>query len=427
MNNLVTIDQDLYFDNIAFIFRNGVWKIYQDNIVKKEEFRYILRIDESNRFFIAKNANDSGFSLLDYEYTLYCYKYRAIKYYRIDRILVQMDYGRWYFISLQNSEMNYRQISDDFDDIIEREDGLFEVKKNNLWGVIDLDCRVIVPISYLLPFSSSKLDSLSFWNLYGLRTPNGTKNGLLGLYRYNNGLIKNLIPPIYTDIFVPYRRTNQYYSTVDRLMRKRQPCGFIFGIRCDDCSLTCPDPEDGGMIATERGFIDLYNWNGEKLFCHYLCYDITYDGKYLFAGRNGEIIWDGYDDPTSFDSFEGVFDMINNEGEIIVKDINRYYYCEASTSEGHNISLLNINIGAYDIWIILKEDNTIIKSGLAPLHISYPINADGSFLKKLQQYAIEFERKELIAYFKGFGFTPEDISFELERIDRNEQTFCNED
>ena len=405
MDRLVKLEHDFVINNCVFKVKNGIWRIYKDHEELEDEYESIEGIGNCKRFFIIKAINKEYSNLLDCSrLRTRISSYKIIKFYREDRILVENQDFKRGFITLQiclNSMLDSESeiIPCVFDAIMERDDGLFDVRRNNSWGLMDLEGRIKAPISFNHPIRKD------FKTFSGLLIEEATESGdsnfsyklnykSLGVYKYDNGQVFNLVPPLYSHIWIPRRRSiGKRMSNGEYVRRAMSNCGFVF---CGVGNYVhAPLDDEEGYYASEDGFIDCYTFSGEKLSSRYQYYEITYDGNYIFAGRDGNFCWEVDEDCLLyFSSFSGVYDMINNEGNIIFKDIIRFYYTTLDKNNNHFIALLKIAIETEIIWVLLEDGNKIIKSGLRPLRIS-PSIMDQKNSKLILPYAIEFRKKDL--------------------------------
>lgn len=404
MDRLIKLEHSFEINSFVFKVKNGIWSIYKDNEKLEDEYESIKGIGNCKRFFILKSINKEYSNLLDCDrWRCFISSYKIIKFYREDRILVENQDFKRGFITLQSClnsmvESESEIIPCVFDAIIEREDGLFDIKRKNSWGLMDIDGRIKAPISFCHPIRED------FKTFSGLLVEEASESGdanfcfepnhkYLGVYKFEKGRVFNLVPPLYSQIWIPRRRTGRRISRGDSSVREMRDCGFIF---CGNgYDLHGPLDDEEGYYSSEDGYIDCYTFSGEKLSSQYLYYEITDDGNYVFAGRDGGLYWDVDEDGlTRFSSFSGVYDMINNEGNIIFKDIIRFYYITLDKNNNHFIALLKIAIETEIIWVLLEDGNKIIKSGLRPLRIS-PSIMDQKNSKLILPYAIEFRKKDL--------------------------------
>ena len=390
MKNINCVNQDIIIHDIAFRNKDGKWKVFEEEEERPEEFESVFEVDKSHRFFILKLADKNELLLIDCNrrWNRFGSIYKSITFYREDRVLVEDTESRWGFISTQIEFGPEKIIPCIFDAIKEREDGLFDIQKKGAWGIIDLDGRFLVPMSFKRPirkdflsYSGIEVEETSGYSFSDFRSYQGLK----GLYRYDKGHIENIIPPFYSDIFIPKRECDGFIRTKNGgFIRKQRICDFIFcafGTEVEHPDY--PDFNDDRFFACRDGFIDCYTLGGKKLSGKYQCYYLTEDGNFVFAGKNGELEW--YTDDCGFsrlESFSGSYDLIDSEGNIQIEGIPDFCYCE------ENIMLLNFKFLFHDFWIILTNGNQIIKAGCKPKKIKFPFDRV-KHRKKLSPYQID--------------------------------------
>lgn len=396
MCELTIIDQDITINDITFRNENGKWRVYVERKEQKEVYESIYNVNKSNRFFILKLAEQNYYQIIDCNnrWNSLSSIYKSITFFREDRILVENEESKWGFMSMQSYWGAEYVMPCIFDFIQEREDGLFDIQKLGAWGVIDLDGRILVPISFkrtirkdFLSYSGFSIEEASdysgnfeFYSMHGLN----------GLYRFEKGHVENVIPPFYTNIYTP-KRDYGYY--------KQKICDFIF------CSIGVdvinPSYDEEGLYACRDGFIDCYTLRGKKLSAKYKCYYLTREGDFVFAGRDGKLDWIDTDEGKSdLKSFFGYYDMINGEGNICIEGIGDFYDC------GDNIILLNFE-SLKDFWVIMADKNKLIKVGHASYILDFPISfTERQFRKKVSQYRIDLYN-DLEQTLIEYGFTPQ--------------------
>lgn len=383
MKNINSIYQDIIIHDIAYRNKDGKWKVFVREEERPEEYESVYEVDESHRFYILKYAGKDEFVLMDCHrrWNYFSSIYKSITFYREDRVLVEDTESKWGFISMQTEFRPVITIIPCiFDAIKEREDGLFDIQKQGAWGIINLDGRILVPISFKRPIrkdflshtgieveETSEFSLSDFWSFHGLK----------GLYQYDKGHIENLIPPFYSEIFIPQRFIRTRNGS---FIRKQRICDFIFCAIGTD--VEHPDYDEEGYYACRDGFMDCYTLSGKKLSAQHQCYYLTEDGHNVFAGKNGVLEWCTDDIGHSrLKSFSGSFDMIDSEGNIQIEGIDDFFCIE-------NIMLLNFKPLIHSRWIVLMNKNQIIKAGYKSKKIKFPFDCVKHW-KKLSPYSID--------------------------------------
>lgn len=205
----------------------------------------------------------------------------------LNRILA-VDNGKFGFINAKGCEV----IPFQYDEVQRRSDGLFDVRIENAWGVLDMESgREIVNVKY------SKQIPLEFENEI-------VKNAATGRYGILSKDGSEKVPSIYEHLkvdddvlFFGYAGWSSEYTS-----------NFF----------------DSELNEAIWGVID--KTGREVIPALYDCFIIQ--GDFLIAGRDGEMIGSGYsDDENSYYSdYDGIYDLYTKSGELILGGFSEFYY-----------------------------------------------------------------------------------------------------
>jgi len=183
-----------------------------------------------------------------------------------------------------------------YDEIIDREDGNYNVRINNRWGILSIDGREITHIKYSSPLPKYLDKAIIVKDAesecFGLVASNGVE----------------LIPTIY----------EQLQGSEDENL-------FYFG---------CGGFEDEDHPTFFSGDINGAIWgvvsrNGSRIIdAKYLNYKIK--SNYIVAGRDGHYFPDDDNDDYNWygSNFDGVYDLYNKEGELLIGGFREFEYDE---------------------------------------------------------------------------------------------------
>ena len=239
------------------------------------------------------------------------------------------------------SSQGYITIPFQYDEISIRKDGLFNVRINESWGIIDILGKEIVSIKYCDPIPD-KLDNTivqnSYTGRYGMLSKNGSEK----------------IPSIYEHLFVEndliyfgynghnYRNGGNFFSNIDDV---------IWGVMNNNGEVIIDPKYDCYKI--QDGFI-LAGRDGHMLHHDGTSYGSDYSGDYDLYTPNGELIFGGFK--------EFIYDTLN---EIYVFFLGgNWRYHTSYYDEWNNITIrdyiFNRGIG---LWLFLDKDfKSIIKN-----------------------------------------------------------------
>lgn len=221
----------------------------------------------------------SYFSNLDRQCVLFDSNY--------NRILASKN-GKYGFVSSKG----YIAIPFQYDSILIREDGLFDVRVNKSWGVIDISGKEIVGIKYSeaipLKYNNVIVKNVAT-NRYGILAEDGTEK-VPSIYGHL--MIKNdLIFFGYNGIEGKY--TNNFFSSVN---------GAIWGV----------------MDKTGKVIID----------ASYDCFKIQ--NEYILAGRNGHILYEDHNGTDYGYYYSGVYDIYTHSGVFLFGGCTEFIYDNAN-------------------------------------------------------------------------------------------------
>ena len=200
--------------------------------------------------------------------------------YNFDRILASRK-GKYGFISTKG----YETIPFIFDIVEKREDGYFDVKIKNAWGVIDISGREIVGIKYssqLPPIFSNVIVHNVITNRYGVLSQDGSEK----------------IPSIYKHLMIE---------------------NGLFFFAFNGYKSTSGNPFSNDVNAT-WGVMD---FTGKVIIPpNYDCY--KFQDSFLLAGRDGKMLnlgqcHMGY-------GYDGVYDLYTLTGELIFGGFSEFFY-----------------------------------------------------------------------------------------------------
>lgn len=200
--------------------------------------------------------------------------------------------GKFGFINTQGQKV----IPFKYDEIVLREDGQYNVRINNRWGILSADGREITHIKYVspipCPFAEEVIVIDAESECFGLLHPNGTES----------------MPTVYEHLF----------SCEDDGL-------FYFG---------CGGFEDEDHPTFFSGYINGALWgvvsrNGKRIIdAKYLNYKIL--SGYIVAGRDGGYFpdTDNRDYAWYGSNFDGVYDLYNKAGELLIGGFREFEYDE---------------------------------------------------------------------------------------------------
>lgn len=252
--------------------------------------------------------------------------------------------GKFGFINSQGQKV----IPFKYDEIVAREDGCYNARINNRWGILSTDGHEIPPIKYSsplpCPFDKEIIVKDAESKCFGLIDPKGLE----------------LIPTVY-----------------EHLLGSEDDGLFYFGRG---------GFEDEDHPTFFSGDINGANWgvvsrNGKIIIdAKYINYKVQ--SGFIVAGRNGGYFPDTDDSDYAWygSNFDGVYDLYNKDGELLIGGFSEFEYDERNGififffgGEWKEYSAFdddwnNIHITGYrfergiDLWLILDKDlKTIIR------------------------------------------------------------------
>lgn len=242
-------------------------KNYKDEIV--EEYTIVDRKGESFKEM-------SHFSYLDKQ----CIIFNS----NFDRILASRK-NKFGFISADG----YVAIPYQYDEILLREDGNFDVRINKAWGIIDISGKEIAGIKYSerLPKSlSNKIVQNVFTNRYGVLSSDGTE----------------LAPSIYEHIQI---KDGLIFFGYNGFEYNRGRGNFFSKV--DHATWGCIN-QKGEVIINPK----------------YDCFKIQHG--FLLGGRDGSMLY--HHDSDFGSDYSGVFDLYTQKGELLFGGITEFDYNE---------------------------------------------------------------------------------------------------
>ena len=252
--------------------------------------------------------------------------------------------GKFGFINSQGQKV----IPFKYDEITQREDGMFDVRIGDRWGILTIDGFEVVRIKYSssLPkqFDKEIIVKDAESECYGLIAPDGTE----------------LIPTIYEHLLGSEDDELYYFG-----------CG---GFEDEDHPTFFSGEINGALWG-------VVNCSGKRIIdAKYLNFKIQ--SGFIIAGRDGHYFPDDDNDDYSWygSNFSGVYDLYNKEGELLIGGFREFEYDERNGififffgGEWKEYSAFdddwnNIHITGYrfergiDLWLILdKELKTILR------------------------------------------------------------------
>ena len=252
--------------------------------------------------------------------------------------------GKLGFVNLQGQKV----IPFKYDEIVAREDGRFDVRISDRWGILTVDGFEDVRIKYSSPlppqFDKEIIVKDAESECFGLLAPDGSE----------------MIPTIY-----------------EHLLGSEDNGLFYFG---------CGGFEDEGHPTFFSGEINGALWgvvtcNGKRVIdAKYLNFKIQ--SGFIVAGRDGHYFPDDDNDDYNWygSNFSGVYDLYNKEGELLIGGFREFEYDERNGvfifffgGEWKEYSAFdddwnNIHITGYrfergiDLWLILDKNlKTILR------------------------------------------------------------------
>ncbi len=235
-----------------------------------------------------------------------------------------------------------------YDEITIREDGRFNVRINNRWGLLSLDGREIVPLKYSSPVSSpfdkEILVKDAESDCFGLVNPDGAE----------------LIPSIYEHLLSSEDK-DLYYFGYGGYVDEDHPNFFSGDI----------NGAKWGVISSNGKIIIDAKYRNFKL-----------QSGFIVAGRDGHYFPDDDNDDSNWfgSNFDGVYDLYNKDGELLIGGFREFEYEEKNEififffgGEWKEYTVYdddwnNIHITGYrfekgkDLWLILDKDfKTILR------------------------------------------------------------------
>lgn len=252
--------------------------------------------------------------------------------------------GKFGFINSQGQKV----IPFKYDEITAREDGRFDVRLNNRWGILTIDGFEIVRIKYSSPlpkqFDKEIIVKDAESECFGLLAPDGSE----------------IIPTVYEHILGSEDDELYYFG-----------CG---GFEDEDH----PTFFSGDINGALWGVV---NRSGKRLIdAKYL--NLKIQSGYIVAGRDGHYFPDDDNDDYNWygSNFNGVYDLYNKDGELLIGGFREFEYDEKNRvfifffgGEWKEYSAFdddwnNIHITGYkfergiDLWLILDKDfKTILR------------------------------------------------------------------
>lgn len=252
--------------------------------------------------------------------------------------------GKFGFINLQGQKI----IPFKYDEVVAREDGNYNARINNRWGVLSIDGRETTHIKYSSPLPCPFDKELIVKD---------AESECLGLID-SKGL--ELIPAVY-----------------DHLLSSEDDGLFYFG-RGGFKDENHPTFFSGDITGANWGVVSR---NGKIIIdAKYDNYKVQSD--FIVAGRNGGYFPDTDDSDYAWygSNFDGVYDLYNKDGELLIGGFSEFEYDERNGififffgGEWKKYSAYddiwnNIHITGYkfergiDLWLILDKDfKTIIR------------------------------------------------------------------
>ena len=259
------------------------------------------------------------------------------------RFLTSID-GKFGFINSQGQKV----IPFKYDEIIAREDGRFDVRINNRWGILTIDGFEVVRIKYSSPlpkhFDKEIVVKDAESECYGLLSPDGAE----------------MIPTVYEHLLGSEDDEFYYFG-----------CG---GFEDEDH----PTIFSGGINGALWGAV---SGRGKRIIdAKYLNYKMQ--SGYIVAGRDGGYFPDTDDCDYAWygSNFDGVYDLYSKDGELLIGGFREFEYDERNglfifffggdwkEYSAFDDDWNNIHINGYrfergiDLWLILDKDlKTILR------------------------------------------------------------------
>ena len=346
----------LYKDNLCGVRSIDVsvssytGEIFEVNIpCKYLEIEFIN--EKENEYYSVKSSHESSSGTFD-KYSIVTYNnenitdfgypfsfsshFQMIDY---DHLLTTVD-NKYGCISLRGHD--YVSIPFKYDEIIKREDDLFDVRINNAWGIIELSGVEIIPIRYNNPIPSKICNAIVIDAI-------SMKAGVLN----SNGTEK--IPCIY-DHIVP-------------LISEDFPEGELYavgygGYQGKDWHEFCGKIENANWQLVNKDNRVLVNYGRYDTFWlkedYIICgrngffYKTTYYGKYDLYDKEGVLLIGGF---TTF--------IYNKDNALFLLEFGKEFDVEYDTYyteyTRHPLEMLTINDKS-SCWLVLDKDlNSIIK------------------------------------------------------------------
>lgn len=259
------------------------------------------------------------------------------------RFLTSID-GKFGFINSQGQKV----IPFKYDEIIAREDGRFDVRINNRWGILTIDGFEVVRIKYSSPlpkhFDKEIVVKDAESECYGLLSPDGAE----------------MIPTVYEHLLGSEDDEFYYFG-----------CG---GFEDEDHPTFFSGDINGALWGAVSG-------RGKRIIdAKYLNYKMQ--SGYIVAGRDGGYFPDTDDSDYAWygSNFDGVYDLYSKDGELLIGGFREFEYDERNglfifffggdwkEYSAFDDDWNNIHINGYrfergiDLWLILDKDlKTILR------------------------------------------------------------------